>query len=440
MNHTSSQRRSIGLLALVAWVLVACANNQGVGGDEGGQAAVRTSLAATPSPAATVSPTPEPKATATPRPTTTPQPTATPDFIAKPPTRPPSPGRTSGNRTYPPGAFEFIHTQFGVPPPPARVPDAFVESLPAVPEGTCPLTGQLVEDTTVLQRRPLNVRVDNSEPARPQAGLALADVVWEALAEGGITRFTATYLCQEAEAIGPVRSARLIDLQLWPMLDAVLVHVGASQPVMDMILSSPWAEANLDEYLGAPGFYRVSEAPASWLRTYTNTALLWEAVEAMGQQRPSRTLRGWHFNNVPPAGGQPAAELVIPFSQAANSVVRFRYDPERGTHVRYQGSIPHMDRLTGEPLRASTVFVIFAKMTITRIVEDRLGSRSLHFAIYGEGPAVVVRDGMAYEVTWRREGENVMIRPVDGRGEIVPFKPGPIWVEIVPLESPVSWK
>ncbi len=441
MNHIHMRVRWrwAGLLLVLATVAVACSGGQRGGTDEGVREAVRTSLAAGPSPTASPTPTPEP--TATPRPTATPQPTATPDFIANPPTRPPSPARTAGGRTYPPGAFEFIHTQFSVPPPPARVPDEFVAGLPAVPDGVCPLTGLPVENPAVLQRRPLNVRVDNSEPARPQAGLAFADVVWETLAEGGITRFTATYLCQDAETIGPVRSARLIDLQLWPMLDAVLVHVGASQPVMDMILSSPWAEANLDEYLGAPGFYRIPEAPVSWLRTYTGTGLLWEAVEAMGQQRPSRTLRGWRFDQTPPPeGGQPAVELLIPFSQLASSVVRFRYDEASGTYVRYQGEAPHVDRLTGEPLRAATVFVVFAEMTVTEIVEDSLGSRSLHFKVYGEGPALVVRDGLAYEVTWRREGENVMIRPVDAEGHIVPFKPGPIWVEIVPLGLEVSWE
>ncbi len=443
-----SVTRLIALAVLVA-TLVACASSQAEEKSAVRQA-IRTSLAAapqtTPAPGertatATPPPTATARPTATPRPTATSTATSTPYPITTPPTRPPSPGRTRGGRTYPPGAFEFIHTQFDVPPPPPRLPDEFVQSLPAVPEGVCPLTGRPVKDPAVLQRRPLNVRVDNSAQGRPQSGLAFADVVWEALAEGGITRFTATYLCQEANAIGPVRSARLIDLQLWPMLDAVLVHVGASQPVMDMILSSPWANANLDEYLGHPGFYRISRAPASWLRTYTNTERLWAAVEAIGEQRPARTLRGWLFSEEPPPGDrEPATELEIPFSPGTSSVVRFRYDEASGSYLRFQGNQPHVDKLTGKQLRASTVFVVFAEMTVTKIVEDSLGSKSLHFKVYGEGPALVVRDGFVYRVRWRREGENVMMRPVDAQGRIVPFKPGQIWVEIVPSDMQVTWK
>lgn len=389
---------------------------------------------------ASPAPTATPFATETPAPTLTPSPTATPDYIDTPPTRPASPGHTTHGRAYPPGAFEFIHSQFDVPPPPPRVPEAYVENLPAVDEGTCPLTGLPVEDPDVLERRVLNVRVDNSPQARPQAGLSFADVVWETLAEGGITRFTATYLCQDAETIGPVRSARLIDLQLWPMLDAVLVHVGASQPVTDMILASPWHTANLDEWLGTPGFYRVENAPVGWLRTYTDSERLWKAVEEIGEQRPSETLRGWRFRTAPPDGADgPAAEVVIPYSAGTSATVTYRYDETSGSYLRFQGTTPHTDRLTAEQLTAATIFVIFAEETVTPIVEDSLGNKSLHYKIYGEGEGMVFRDGKAYEVTWRREGENVLIRPIGDDGTVLPFKPGQLWVQIVPTDLKITY-
>lgn len=368
-------------------------------------------------------------------------PTATPDYVNAPPTRPPSPGHTVFGRSYPDGAYEFIHTQFDVPPPPPRVPHDYVEALPAVGDGVCPLTGVPVDDPSVLQRRPLNVRIDNSPPGRPQAGLASADVIWEALAEGGFTRFTATYLCRDAETVGPVRSARLIDLQLWPMLDAILVHVGASQPVTDMILASPWAEANLDEWLGASAFYRVNNAPQGWLRTHTSTDRLWNGAEEIGQQRPSETLRGWRFDEVPPegdAGG--AAEVVIPYAAGTSSVVTYRYDSSSGEYLRFQGQSPHVERLTGAQHSAATVFVVFAEMTVTPIVEDSLGNKSLHFEIYGEGDGLVFRDGRRYDVTWRREGENVLIRPITSDGKMLPFKAGQLWVQVVPEEMEVAWQ
>jgi len=118
--------------------------------------------------------------------------------------------------------------------------------------------------------------------------------------------------------------------------------------------------------------------------------------------------------------------------------VTYRYDASAGRYLRYQGDTPHTDRTTGTQLSATTIFIVFAEMTVTPIVEDSLGNKSLHFKIWGEGRGIVVRDGRAYEVTWRREGENVLIRPIAPDGSIMPFKPGPLWVQIVPEEMAVS--
>ncbi|KPL87225.1 DUF3048 domain-containing protein [Ardenticatena maritima] len=421
-------------LSVFAFLLMACGNSDS--SEEGNQLSLAPTNTPPPEATATATPSPEPS------PTPTPEPTPTPDYIANPPPRPTTPAQTvpETGRTYPPGMYEYIHTQFDVPHPPAPVPDEFVQSLPAPPDGVCPLTGVPVDDPAVLQRRPLNVRIDNSPQGRPQSGLAFADVVWETLAEGGITRFTATFLCQTPEVIGPVRSARLIDLQLWPMLDAILVHVGASQPVTDMILSSPWNRANIDEWLGHNAFYRIpaDQAAVSWLRTYTSAARLWQFAESIGEQRPSRTLRGWQFDATPPDGGRPARTVIIPYSPGTSSVVTYRYDAESGRYLRYQGDTPHIDRTTGTQLSAATIFIVFADMTVTPIVEDSLGNKSLHFKVWGEGKGIVVRDGRAYDVTWRREGENVLIRPIAPDGSIFPFKPGPLWVQIVPTGMDVS--
>ena len=421
-----------GIVLVLTWALAGC------GGEEPAPQPTATSVTIN---TVTPAPTGTPATTPTSEPTETPVPTATPDYINAAPTRPPSPGHTIHGRSYPDGAYEFIHSQFDVPAPPPRVPDDYLQALPAVDTGVCPLTGMPVSDPGVLERRPLNVRIDNTPPARPQAGLAAADVVWEALAEGGFTRFTATYLCQDADPIGPVRSARLIDLQLWPMLDAILVHVGASQPVMDMILASPWAEANLDELLGTPGFYRIDQAPRGWLRTYTSTSRLWNAAEEIGINRPAETLRGWKFSEEAPAtAAGDATEISIPYAAGTSSVVNYRYDDAAGEYLRFQGQAPHTARPTGDQLTAATIFVIFSEMTVTPIVEDSLGNKSLHFQIYGEGEGLVFRDGSAYEVTWRREGENVFIRPITDDGDVLPFKPGQLWVQIVPDSMDVEWQ
>ena len=123
------------------------------------------------------------------------------------------------------------------PPTPAEtttpLPATATQSPTATPVPTedavpCPFTGLSVSRPVLESRRPILAQIGNSNPERPQFGLAQADLVFETIAEGGITRFSAIYLCQDAVDIAGVRSGRLIDLQLVPMFDAIFVHVGAS--------------------------------------------------------------------------------------------------------------------------------------------------------------------------------------------------------------------
>ena len=88
-----------------------------------------------------------------------------------------------------------------------------------------------MDDPALLERMPAAVKISNSPIARPQSGLSKADVVIEHLAEGDITRFTAIFHSQDAERIGSVRSARLIDLEIPVLFDAFLVYSGANGEV-----------------------------------------------------------------------------------------------------------------------------------------------------------------------------------------------------------------
>jgi len=107
-------------------------------------------------------------------------------------------------------------------------------ATPATDSIPCPFTDLPVSHTVLATRRPILVQIGNSSPERPQFGLMQADLVFETIAEGGITRFSAIYLCQDASEIAGVRSGRLIDLQLVPMLNAIFVHVGASEQVQKL--------------------------------------------------------------------------------------------------------------------------------------------------------------------------------------------------------------
>ncbi|MCB0077115.1 MAG: DUF3048 domain-containing protein [Anaerolineales bacterium] len=362
--------------------------------------------------------------------------TSSADYLAAPPARMPSPARVTHGKSYPDGAYEFIHQQFDLPAPIGDVPAAFIDGLPGVAEGQCPLTGEPAPEG-IASRRPINIRIDNSPQGRPQAGLESADLIWETMAEGGVSRFTATFHCRTPATVGPLRSARLVDLQLTPMLGAWLVHVGASQPVTDMIWAAPYAGRDIDEWAGDAAFYRIDQAPVDWMRTYSSNPLIQSVIAAKGATEPPPTpLRGWTFSTQPAAGGTAVSQLTVPYGGGSSDVF-YRYDPATQRYFRYQGQTAHTVQ-SGAQIAPQNLIVIYAEERVTPIVEDSLGNSSLHYTLWGSGPATLFRDGLRWDVTWRREGENALLRVVDAAGTPLPLRPGQSVIHIVPTTTTVQ--
>jgi hypothetical protein len=289
----------------------------------------------------------------------------------------------------------------------------------------CPLTGLKMTDPTMAMRRPLDIKVDNYVSSRPPSGLHKADVVFEHFAEGAITRFSAIFLCQEAEQVGPVRSARLIDVEhLVDMFDAVLVHYGAANRVLPMIDAAGFPD--MDGYFGAEGFSTVS-GRVSPFNKYCNTEALWEAVEENGWQQPADR-PGFTFSDAVDWDDQ-VSEIKVVY--ATQNWARWQYVEEDGSYVRYAGDSPHVEETTGEPLTAANVVVLQAQHTTTDI-DEGYGSFSVRIDLLGQGSALVFRDGLRAEGTWVRQDEDEMISIVDGDGDPIPLKPGNVWVQVVP--------
>ncbi|MFQ6057675.1 MAG: DUF3048 domain-containing protein [Anaerolineae bacterium] len=320
-------------------------------------------------------------------------------------------------------------------PIPAPLPTVAATATPKPTSDRCPLTGQKLTDLSIARQRPFAIKIGNSSAERPQSGLSKADMVFEHLTEGGITRFTALYLCQESQAIGPVRSARLIDLELAPMFDAIFVHVGASAPIMDMIAQSDIARANLDEYLGSPGFHLIPTRKRPF-STYTSTSELKAAAREEGI-RQEVTLEPLAFADEPPAGGTRATSIAIPYHRGLSNVA-YQYDPDRGAYLRFTAGEPHLEAVTAEPLVMANVIVVHAPHTETDIIEDTRGARSVKIDLLGKGQATIFRDGWAYQATWVREAPDQMLRYVDKEGKPIPLKPGNVWVEVVPTDFEIQ--
>ena len=158
-----------------------------------------------------------------------------------------------------------------------------------------PLTGLAVDDPAVLARRPLAAKISNApDLVRPQAGIAQADLVFEHLTEGPLTRFTAIFWTHTPPRVGSIRSARLLDLEIPAMYDTLLVYSGASEPIRRRIAGLPFADHAYEGVtVGPPLYYRDTtiEVPHN---LFAVPSAVWARAEAEGVNRPRADLGGMH--------------------------------------------------------------------------------------------------------------------------------------------------
>lgn len=293
-----------------------------------------------------------------------------------------------------------------------------------------PLTGLEVDDPSVLHRRPLLVRIGNDPVARGvQAGLGQADVVYEDIMDGwGVTRYTVVFLSQEPEMIRPVRSARLVNIQLAPQFDGALAHSGASDEIRWRISQSPFVD--LDEFFNSDPY---TYGPGDWrTRLYTTGPRLRDYLQRKGLEKDV-ALQGWHFDQAPPEGGVPAEEIYIPYP---NGEVTWRYNAGTGLYERLVDGTRAVDANTGQQIAAANVIGFLTEHRKTDIVEDSLGSTAIDIVMMGEGSVQLFRDGVMVEGVWRRNDTFQLTQFYDTAGNLLPLKPGPSWVEILPTNVP----
>jgi hypothetical protein len=300
----------------------------------------------------------------------------------------------------------------------------------------CPLTGLRDANKPWLKRRPLVVKIDNAPLARPQSGLLSADIIIEHLAEGGVTRFDAIFWCGEGDAIGPIRSARLIDLEVVPMLQAILVNVGASNEVLKLLYDS-FGKQIIDEGFDKSAFHRITTRAAPH-NTYTSSAILWAVATERGINQKDLQLKGLTFNATAPSNGKAANTITIPYSPDYADTM-WEYAAETKTYRKSLLGQPLMDAMN-QQAQATNVVILFAPHSVTDIIEDSVGSRSIKIELTGRGRALIFRDGQMIAGTWLRTERNAMLRLVDANNQDVALKPGRSWFEVVPMEMNVEWR
>ena len=339
--------------------------------------------------------------------------------------------------------FTAVPTITRPPTPTVETSDAVTLTTPEDFDGRNPLTGLEVDDPATLERRPIAVKISNS-PAqfvRPQSGLSQADLVFEHVTEGPITRFTAVIYGQTPPDIGPIRSARLIDLEIPVMYDAALVFSGSSIGVSRKLFRSDFSDRILRT--NVPGYYRTRADKPYEHTLYGDPSRLWEELEARGENQAPTLAPNLTLSSEPPPNGSSAESFIVKYRDWSR--IDWKFDPASGRYLRWADGEPHVDANSGEQLSAANVLILFAEHHLdTAICEYQVGNEcrahSMEIRIWGQGQAVLFRDGQQYDGYWTRFGREAMLTFIDLDGSPLPLQLGNTWFQVMPLDYPSPYE
>lgn len=297
-----------------------------------------------------------------------------------------------------------------------------------------PLTGLPVDPA--LAAKPIRAAViENHTDARPQSGLGEAGVVYEALAEGGITRFLAFFLDTRPAYLGPIRSLRTYFIDWALEYNAPVLHAGGNSDALGLV--APLRMKNLDQFSYGSYFFRATDryAPHNLYITADKLdALLHDLhYDAPSQFEPSPRKKD------SPVAAPPSTDININFSYNGYQV-EYKYDPATNSYARFLAGAPHIDRNTGKQIFVKNIVIEFMPTAygFTNIGEQtvRMGDTGLP---YGVNKAVVLEDGNAVTGSWSKASDSARTHLLDAGGHDIPLNAGNTWYEIVPIGRPVSY-
>lgn len=309
----------------------------------------------------------------------------------------------------------FVYTQLFAKPAPVTTAPAVAPPPPPTTEAS-KLTG--VEVAIDLNKRPVTgVMIENSPDARPQSGLTEAGVVFEAVAEGGITRFLALYQEAQPGRIGPVRSARPYYLDWALAFDASYAHVGGSPDALRQIKSLKVKD--LDQFSNPNYYRRVPERYAPH-NMYTSMKDLDAANKARGFKESKFT--SFARKKDKPEKTPTTTRIDIALSSALYNVT-FGYDAASNSYKRTMGGKPHNDEKSGKTISPKVVVAMVLKKT-----ND--GKYSV-YATTGSGKAIIFQDGKKIDATWKKPNRNSSIVFLDAEDKPLKLNAGQTWITAV---------
>ena len=287
-------------------------------------------------------------------------------------------------------------------------------------------------DPSVNQRPVTAVMVENSLDARPQSGLAQASVVFEAIAEGGVTRFMAVYQDTQPDNIGPIRSARPYYVAWALGFDAGYAHVGGSPDGLQDI--KDWGVRDLDQFYNSGSYHRITTRQAPH-NVYTSLSILNQLELSKGYTSSNFTGFARKKEAKPAQATTTSIDLTMsgPLYNA-----HYDYDAGGNAYKRSEAGEPHTDADTGAQIEPKVVIAMVVPLSQGAL--DSSGAFYSNYNVLGSGTAYVFQDGAVTTVTWNKAANNSSLSFTDSTGKPFALNPGQTWITAVSDSSKVSYQ
>lgn len=292
------------------------------------------------------------------------------------------------------------------------------------------LTGLQV-DPSVNQRPVTGVMIENSLDARPQSGLDQAGVVFEAIAEGGITRFLALYQDTQPDYLGPVRSVRPYFLQWCMGLDCSLAHVGGSPEGLQDVKN--WGSKDLDQFYNAGAYHRISSRYAPH-NMYTSMSQLNQLESAKGFG--ASNYEGFTRKKDAPSKAPNATSIDLDISGYYYND-HYDYDAATNSYKRSEGGKAHMSlHKDGSQVQ------ITPKVVVAMVMQYGLEADDHHsqYNVVGSGSAYIFQDGTVTQGTWSKADTKAPLKLTDASGNPIALNAGQTWLTAMSAASEITYK
>ena len=268
----------------------------------------------------------------------------------------------------------------------------------------------------------LVVKVDDTKQARPQVGLEDADVIYVEQVEAGLTRIAALYSSHLPDLIGPVRSARISDIELFAQFGRVGLAYSGAQSKMRPVIAGANIE-NLSAEINPPSIYTKDPSRVGPVNMILKPSLLLERANAKAKTKIDLPIRSpWSF------GDAPSEQVITTTAKIKwpNARYELRWDQARKQYLTYFNGEANLSAI-GEQLGADTAIIQLVSITPS-IYGDKFGGVTPVSKTTGSGKAIMLRGGFRYEITWKRDLATDVTTWLTKDGKVANFKPGKIWI------------